>query len=353
MRRGRSKRRLITPQVRQQALVSSQGAAPSHAVEPSFRPSINTALFLASILFAGLWTWFYSDWFAVFSGTIGLTTLLGVVPTVRSYMSKDRDGRYAKAIDNLLFQNAWATYGHVTILGLILVVGFGAFQPITLQATNTSTSTAVSVTLTWTASGRREAKRLLAEPGASHRLPVLRPQFGGPDAARITAQSLPVLSRDLSNYGWNKVIYPVDFWQAPALLLYPDPSVLLKLHERQPTLKIAHITPDRGNEDCVVQLQYLGEPVWFGTGGRALPIGANRVAGWREKAALQGIRSQGETGLESKVIGTSITSPCAKELNHGDILEWKLISADGSQTLFSGSITMDLGSLNPIEMAMK
>ena len=89
------------------------------------RNSVNAILFLALILFCGLWTWLYSDWFAAFSGTVGLTVLLGAVPTLRSFMTSDHNDKWSGWIDTLLFKSRLATLLYPVLLAIVLTALVG------------------------------------------------------------------------------------------------------------------------------------------------------------------------------------------------------------------------------------
>lgn len=297
--------------------------------EDPFRPSANAILLLACIAAAAVWTWLYSDWFALFSSTVGLTALLGVVPTLRGLMSSSRSAKYTELIDHVLFRSRTAARFYLVLLLAILVVGFGVFKPVSIRAAQSAAPGLLAVAFTYDDGRASATRRLRAEPGKPHRVPVLRPVFGGPDKVVVSAAAVPVLQRDLTGLYSTEIVYPVDFWSEPVLLLRAHPVILEQLNDRKPAFTIS-VAPEAGtSESCDVQTRYLGEPVWLGTGGRALPVGSSRIDGWRDAAALFAKRT-GAKDLDKMVIGSASTAGCAQRLRRGDTVSWKLTAGAGA-----------------------
>lgn len=314
------------------------------------RYSINAILLLALILFAGLWTWFYSDWFAAFSGTIGLTVLLGAVPTLRSFMSSDHHDKWSDWIDAVLFKSRAATTVYPILLAILILFGFGLYQPVAIRSAEAGTDV-VTVTLHGYPDGEPRTSRLQLEPGRTQRQPVRRPILGGPDRVVVNARALPVVERSLTGLAWKSLVFPLDFWAEPSVLLHPAPSILADLRDQAHDLWI--ILKRAGAEDvtCMVQEDYLGEPVWLGTKSRALPVSDQTQNAWREQASLHGLR-RGPQNLATYVIATPISPDCLARLVPEDVVEWELLGSGGT-ALRKGSITIGGTESYPLEIAME
>lgn len=314
------------------------------------RNSVNAILFLALILFCGLWTWLYSDWFAAFSGTVGLTVLLGAVPTLRSFMTSDHNDKWSGWIDTLLFKSRLATLLYPVLLAIVLIVGFGLYQPVAIRSAEAA-SDVVTVTMLGYPDASERTTRMQLEPDRTQRQPVRRPILGGPDRIVVKARALPIVERSLRGLPWKSLVFPLDFWAEPSILLHPAPSILADLRDRRHDLQL---TLRRGGEDdvmCLVQEDYLGEPVWLGTKSRALPVSDHIQNAWREQANLHGLR-RGPADLEAYVIATPISPDCLTTLEAGDVVEWALLGSGGSP-LQQGSVTIGGAETYPLEIAME
>lgn len=322
---------------------------PEPEPEEEFGPSLNAMLLLAVILLGSLWVWLYSDWFALVSGTIGFAVLLGAVPTLRGYMSSKRNKKWGEWIDRLLFQRTATRAVYIILLAVIVIGGFGLSQPIAIRAADHAAPTSVTVTLYGASYAEADTVRMQLEPGETRRWPVLRPEVGGPDRVDVSASALPLLERALTGLHWTTIQFPSDFWSDPALLLYPGPSVLKLLSTDTFDLQIIRSANGTAGSPCLVQEIYLGEPVWLGTGGRALPVTDRSLAKWREQAALHGRRS-GPPALEEKVVATPLAPDCLKSIEAGDTIAWELLRGPVAP---KGELVIDRTATYPIEFAME
>lgn len=326
--------------------------SPATPEEP-FRPSLNAMLLMVVILLAAIWTWMYSDWFAVFSGTVGLTALISVVPTLRGYMTSDRNKKWGAWIDELLFQSRTATRLYPIAIIMIIVIGFGLYQPLAIKAPETASADTVTISLFKDDDEEpMDVVRVRVEPGGVQRRPSRRPFIGGPDRLVAKSSALPLLEHDMTGLQWRAIDYPFDFWAEPAMLLYPAPTLLAAgLRDKRHDLRIAEIRGEDTQTPCVVQTKYLGEPVWLGTGGRALPVSGNTLMKWRESAALHGARI-GMDDLAAQVIATALAPDCLKSLGLADAIEWSLIGSDGT-TLQQGRLPIQPDEAYPILVSME
>lgn len=340
----------VSVRVLNTAVPPAPPAAPRQPAEP-FRPSLNAVLLLAVIMLAAVWTWLYSDWFSVFSSTIGLTAALGVVPALRGYMSAERNKQWGKWIDDLLFQSRLAQRVYPVLLVLITVVGFGLYQPVTLRVADTADPGAITLALHRGDDTRPMVTRVEVVPGKTHRQPVRRPLIGGPTRAVLRASDVPPLARDLTGLWWKDIAYPFDFWAAPAVLLYPGPSVLGDLRDRVYHLEITATRDGVSDPVCKVQRDYLGEPVWLGTGGHDLPVDSEVIGAWRERATLYALRN-GPADLADRIITTSIAPDCLQSLAVGDQLNWVLIGSSGA-SVHGGNFDISQDETYPVSHPME
>lgn len=329
---------------------AERNKAPAAPPEP-FRPSLNAVMLLAVILVGALWTWLYSDWFSVFSSTIGLTAILGVLPAMRGYMSPERNKQWGAWIDHILFQSTLAARVYPILLALIVIVGFGLYQPVTIHSADTAAPGAITLSLHRASTAQPQITRIEVDPGNTHRQPVRRSMIGGPARAVIKAPDAPQLERDLRGLFWPVVRYPFDFWATPAVLLYPAPSVLGDLRDKTHHLEVTLTRGSVTDQPCTVQKDYLGQPVWLGTGGHALPVSDATVGGWRDQATLYAYRND-PPDLAARVVTTPLSPPCLHSLVAGDTIAWRMLGSDGTY-LHMGRFTVAANETYPIEAAME
>lgn len=223
--------------------------------------SSHVPLLLAIMVSASVWIALYTDFFPVFGSILGLGGVLVVVPALHGLMKKSRQEAYARYFDDILFQSSWSARIYVAILAFIIVIGFGAYQPVRIH----HPVTFPIITGNHKIGPNDVPFSLVADSTTS--FPILQPFLGGPRKIQVSVSSLPTFTVQVEPFQWPRIVPVQQAWVEPVVILRPSAEGAAMLTQRQPRLLLTFRR--EGKKDliaCKINARWLGRPIWLGGG---------------------------------------------------------------------------------------
>ncbi|HET9228903.1 MAG TPA: hypothetical protein VFR31_19655 [Thermoanaerobaculia bacterium] len=214
--------------------------------------SANLALLSTASALGAVWITFYTDWFLLLGGLVGVA---GVFAFLANLLTEDRKKELRTAFDKNVLGRRGAAWIAVLVLASLLILSL-LTGPVLVRSLRDDNPRLISVE---TLDGGRgvETVRQGLLPGRSQKKFILLRGFGR--EYRVKLSGLPAATIRVRPFARRVLDSPDDFLRQPVVLVRPTP-VLSQVAAQIPNLWL--VVEHKGKR--VVRLPFSGKAVWLG-----------------------------------------------------------------------------------------
>jgi hypothetical protein len=257
------------------------------APPPKFRLAALNLFLLITIGVAGSgWTLFYTDYFPVIGGLLGLGGVFAWIAFISNLVSDRRKVQFQETFDSKVLQNFWFSLAAVIILFVGLFLIAPKFGTLLIDSLDENSAHVVEIREVNTDEEiNRVPLRRIALPPHSEMKVILSTNWFASRKFRIKVSGLP--AKNLSITGWKrkKAIVPDTFQEHAVILARPSASIVSSVANQDFKLEV------RLNNKLLRKFnEYNGEALWIGTQDD-VKIPQETLERWRFEFIAQGLSS--------------------------------------------------------------